>query len=1168
MTPRPPTRLNVLVTLFVLVAFYGTLLAIAGGVAWMGYASFTHRLSYDLRLVLMGVFLPGFLLWPILPRVRLDLPPGPRLEASSQPRLFAELESVARAAGQPLPAEVYLCPELNAFVGRRGGTLAFGGRRILGIGLPLLALLTRAELRAVLGHEFGHFHGGDLSVVPWLLEVRAGLGRLLEQAERSGRPPSRFFLWYALALLRLTHRVSRAQELAADRLAARIVGPTIVASALRKIEGGDAVFGPFVEEHLVPAMIAGYRPSLVAGCARFLGARTVAQATEAVLVVERKLGKRKDYLDHPPLEERLSAIEGEQRLEREAGGVAPEGDDPAVELLEGLPALELGVLEQLFEGVDVQSLQPAPWENLSGIAQFEGWRQTVRVCLQQFGGRTPASLIEWALDPVRIARSLNYPRLRADQAITAAAGPIGAALALGLVENGWVMEGGSGDGVRLRTGEHVLEPFSVFPALATGDMTPEFWMSFCERARISTLDLGRLGKDRPWVSPEAAARALAGPTPDKLPMCLWREAHAAIHARRARTVVRRTALLWIPVAVLGLLLGGMGLDHWVGVVVDNPSTAPLSLEVDGSPWVTVAPGEHVWTRLARGSHRIAGTASADLPAVAEFDVTVDPDRWESLCGSGVYLCDPLRRGAYVYRELAYGRNRQVQFQSSVWRCWTWFPRVDFVLEPAPKSTSSFAGDSGRRWALERVASTAAEPIPLGLLALLPPAEVIETTQLALERGLFRPGLCALLRSAAESAGRQEEILAWVGRKRSTDPRTTAFHRLYQDWGRAQGGYDALCAEYADFRRQHPQLAMAHYLWSRLLEDAEPALAAAREAIRLEPSDPWAHRAARYHLRALGRWEEAVLESEAASRLSTEPGGEPWLGWQALAEAHRWAELDAGLEPVFAVKGAPESEPALLTWVRVAIWSDGESDEFERRLTHAVRVSRTRTGESGLPVGWPEARRLERAVWGAHVEEAERFCIALEGLGADAPMAAERAASARWALELARAVGEAASSASQAATARPSGGGSSAVRALLQGVADEWAGMPEVARAEYAEVACAGRGGGGPREGGAAEGGELRDDASRLARLLVTGAGVQELRALPIRSDTPLHIVRLLACARRAPDRGERARWLQEATRGSLWEMGEAGLAIRVFFLTQPAAAAGEGGKSLPVQPPK
>ncbi|HMH76247.1 MAG TPA: hypothetical protein VK547_06445, partial [Candidatus Udaeobacter sp.] len=51
------------------------------------------------------------------------------------------------------------------------------------------------------------------------------------------------FVWYGKLFLRVSHAVSRRQELAADRLAAHVVGARPLAEGLRKIHVAAPVFG-------------------------------------------------------------------------------------------------------------------------------------------------------------------------------------------------------------------------------------------------------------------------------------------------------------------------------------------------------------------------------------------------------------------------------------------------------------------------------------------------------------------------------------------------------------------------------------------------------------------------------------------------------------------------------------------------------------------------------------------------------------------------------------------------------------------------------------------------------------------------------------------------------------------------------------------------------------
>src|SRR6185369_1571909 len=121
MRSSPSLAGRAVLALVLMVGFYILALSIAAGLLYIPYAElvFAHRLHPKLALVcvLGGVMI----LWSVLPRWDKFIAPGPRLTREEQPKLFAEIDAVAGAVKQTSPAEVYLVPDLNAWVTQRGG---------------------------------------------------------------------------------------------------------------------------------------------------------------------------------------------------------------------------------------------------------------------------------------------------------------------------------------------------------------------------------------------------------------------------------------------------------------------------------------------------------------------------------------------------------------------------------------------------------------------------------------------------------------------------------------------------------------------------------------------------------------------------------------------------------------------------------------------------------------------------------------------------------------------------------------------------------------------------------------------------------------------------------------------------------------------------------------
>ena len=136
-------------------------LGLAGALLWVPYAVFNYAGRIPVKLALGCLAGAAIILWSVMPRPDRFEAPGPELEPAKHPKLFQMIRGVASATKQEMPAEVYLVGDMNAWVAHRGGLMGLGARGIMGLGLPLLQTLSVSELRAVLAHEFGHYHGGD-----------------------------------------------------------------------------------------------------------------------------------------------------------------------------------------------------------------------------------------------------------------------------------------------------------------------------------------------------------------------------------------------------------------------------------------------------------------------------------------------------------------------------------------------------------------------------------------------------------------------------------------------------------------------------------------------------------------------------------------------------------------------------------------------------------------------------------------------------------------------------------------------------------------------------------------------------------------------------------------------------------------------------------------------
>ncbi|MEW2621691.1 M48 family metalloprotease [Streptomyces sp. NPDC048106] len=303
--------------------------------------------------------------------------PGIDVTEADEPRLWALVREVAAAAGTRAPDRIRLTGEVNAAVSEDPRLLGLlPGPRRLYLGVPLLTGLTEAQLRAVLAHEYGHFTGGDTRLSALVVRGRVQLGRVIAQfneradgkvaAERarqeqaaarrvtkgkkakkvdtsgSGatyRMMASIYNQYAKLYLRASLSTARAQEFAADQVAARIAGRDAMAATLREIPVLAASHGFYLDSYATLGLGARLLPprgEFFGGFGALLAART-----EELEGLRRELPEEpaSPYDSHPPIAERVRRIEA-----LPADGRAREATGPALAVLTD-PARTLAVLE-------------------------------------------------------------------------------------------------------------------------------------------------------------------------------------------------------------------------------------------------------------------------------------------------------------------------------------------------------------------------------------------------------------------------------------------------------------------------------------------------------------------------------------------------------------------------------------------------------------------------------------------------------------------------------------------------------------------------------------------------------------------------------------------------------------------------------------------------------
>jgi len=221
-----------------LLAISGDLtLTIVEVVPWFAVVFFGVVIANRPFFYWMGAVALVFLIWLLRPTFRIK---GRELRKAEAPELFGELEILHRRLRAPGAMQVLLDEEFNASATETRGLFGvLGTRRVLTLGVPLLASLSREELIAVIAHEFGHFSRRHGRLGHWLYRARVGWMKYAEYVEESDSAFDRAAAWYAKRFVpyfsarSFVH--SRQCEYEADADAALVVGSKVFSGALSRI---------------------------------------------------------------------------------------------------------------------------------------------------------------------------------------------------------------------------------------------------------------------------------------------------------------------------------------------------------------------------------------------------------------------------------------------------------------------------------------------------------------------------------------------------------------------------------------------------------------------------------------------------------------------------------------------------------------------------------------------------------------------------------------------------------------------------------------------------------------------------------------------------------------------------------------------------------------------
>jgi Zn-dependent protease with chaperone function len=498
--PRRSMVLFAVLAMVMVIVSYILILLLAGACVYLPYLLVSRSESGSsqvLLLFLFGIAVAGAMLWSLVPRPDRFSAPGPLLQPAEHPRLFRELEQIAGALGERLPSEVYLIGDVNAWVADRGGFMGIGSRRVMGLGLPLLAILNVSQFRAVLAHEFGHYYGGDTRLGPWVYKTKLAIVRTFQNIGSVGKL-ARYALLalmyaavtyilkgYFILFLRAMQFVSRKQEYRADELASLVAGAQPLIEGLRTIHGAAPAWPAYWQTEMGPVLGYGGMPGIGEGFARFVSSPEVSQKIEEALSQELREARTDPYDTHPPLAHRIAALQQAQEK------VPAYDAQPAASLLDDIESTELHYIQAMNPQLSTNSLQRVTWEDVGAQVTIPTWRKFVGNNAGLLKGLTVLSIPLVTKRIGDLGAKIPDPKgmlLTPEQRTGRASQLLAAAFGLAMVDDGWQLHDLPGVFYFSRD-EQRFEPFLAVQQLVSGKISLDEWVDLCQQNGIGDLSL-------------------------------------------------------------------------------------------------------------------------------------------------------------------------------------------------------------------------------------------------------------------------------------------------------------------------------------------------------------------------------------------------------------------------------------------------------------------------------------------------------------------------------------------------------------------------------------------------------------------------------------------------------------------------------------------------------
>ncbi|NNG04134.1 MAG: M48 family metalloprotease [Inquilinus sp.] len=187
---------------------------------------------------------------------------GKAVDARTAPALWRFVGEIAQKLGAKQPDNIVVGLEPTFFATAADLHVINDEQRLSGetlfLSLPLMRLFDLDELRAVIGHELGHFRGADTAYSLKFAPVYGGLSRAIEALDEQEKSAAGLATLPAMSMLSLMlelfarneRTISRAREYEADKACVSVAGAEPLATSLGKVAVYAPLWGKVREENV------------------------------------------------------------------------------------------------------------------------------------------------------------------------------------------------------------------------------------------------------------------------------------------------------------------------------------------------------------------------------------------------------------------------------------------------------------------------------------------------------------------------------------------------------------------------------------------------------------------------------------------------------------------------------------------------------------------------------------------------------------------------------------------------------------------------------------------------------------------------------------------------------------------------------------------------------